>query len=402
MLKFYYPTFLCIFFLFIANAQTTVVLNATKDNTIYQNATSNSNGAGENFFSGNTAVSSPRRALIKFDIAAQIPAGASITSATLTLFCNKTIGSNTDISIHGLLADWGEGSSDAASNEGSGTAAATNDATWVSRFTLSSLWSSAGGDFTSTASATSVVGGSGAAYNWTSLQVTGDVQNWLNNSATNFGWILIGDETISTTTKRFASRENPTAIQRPQLSVTYTVTGPTPVLLNSFNTIPIKSGTLLKWVTAQEFNNAFFLIEHSADGTSFLPVGKVTGTGNAQGLTSYQFRHEGISAGRHFYRLAQTDINGKITYSDIKTVIISKRSFSIQISPNPVADKITLQSSVNRTGIHYTIISSTGKLVLSGVLNNKGIEVKRLTPGGYYLKIQEQDGSVFSGTFLKN
>jgi hypothetical protein len=44
----------------------------------------------------------------------------------------------------------------------------------------------------------------------------------------------------------------------------------------------------------------------------------------------------------HFYRLAQTDISGKVQFSDIKTIKISKQSFSLQVSPNPVHDKIIL------------------------------------------------------------
>ena len=97
LIKFYFIILLSWGFLFTAKGQTTVILSAAKDNTIYQDATGNSNGIGENFFSGNTATESARRALIKFDIAAQIPAGAVITSVTLNLFCNRTIAGNFDI-----------------------------------------------------------------------------------------------------------------------------------------------------------------------------------------------------------------------------------------------------------------------------------------------------------------
>ena len=213
-------------FLFTTKSQTTVVLNAVKDNTIFQESTGNSNGIGEHFFSGNNANSSARRALIKFDIASQVPAGASITSVILTLFCNNaTLGTN-NVNIRPLLADWGEANSDAVGSEGIGIAAATNDATWVSRFHLASLWTAPGGDFTATASATTSIGAASVSYSWASAQAIADVQNWLNNAATNFGWVLIGNETIPQSAKRFASRENPTLAQRPQLSVTYNIAVP--------------------------------------------------------------------------------------------------------------------------------------------------------------------------------
>ena len=50
-----------------------------------------------------------------------------------------------------------------------------------------------------------------------------DIQNWITTPSTNFGWALIGDESASLSAKRFGARENATTLQRPTLSVTYTV-----------------------------------------------------------------------------------------------------------------------------------------------------------------------------------
>ncbi|MEO7768491.1 MAG: DNRLRE domain-containing protein [Ferruginibacter sp.] len=205
--------------------QTTVDLFAAKDNTIYQNLTANSNGAGPNITSGNTSQFGPRRALIKFSVAPTLPVGATITSATLSLFCNKA-GSTSiyNFSIFPLTADWGEGSSSVlVDNDGNGTLAAVNDATWLSRFHSATSWNQTGGDFNSTASATTSVGATSTSYTWASPQVIADVQNWLNNPSSNFGWILIGDETTQASVKRFGSRENTTVTQRPTLSITYTI-----------------------------------------------------------------------------------------------------------------------------------------------------------------------------------
>jgi hypothetical protein len=49
-----------------------------------------------------------------------------------------------------------------------------------------------------------------------------DVQSWVNNPATNFGWILIGNESVSRTSKRFDSREHPAASVRPVLNIEFT------------------------------------------------------------------------------------------------------------------------------------------------------------------------------------
>ncbi|RYY68991.1 MAG: DNRLRE domain-containing protein, partial [Chitinophagaceae bacterium] len=131
------------------SAQTTILIPASADNTIYQSPSGSSNAIGENLFSGTNGGGSTRRCLIKFDIAAAIPAGALITQATLTLNCNTSRSIADDISLHKLLSNWGEGTSNAgAAGDGSGIAATTNDATWLANFFNISLWTLPGGDFT--------------------------------------------------------------------------------------------------------------------------------------------------------------------------------------------------------------------------------------------------------------
>ncbi|MDP5170113.1 MAG: DNRLRE domain-containing protein, partial [Bacteroidia bacterium] len=193
-----------------------------KDNTLYESATGAlSNGSGTNLFVGNTNVSSSRRAVLQFDISSSIPVGATITSATLTMTMNQTIAGPTNVSLHTLTADWGEGSSVAGGGQGGGGASQPNDATWIHRFFSSTNWATPGGDFTSTASATTSVAGAGV-YSWTSAQLTTDVQAWFANPSNNFGWIAIGNEATNPTAKRFASREAGSSTA-PKLTVTYTV-----------------------------------------------------------------------------------------------------------------------------------------------------------------------------------
>ena len=58
-----------------------------------------------------------------------------------------------------------------------------------------------------TVSASQSVGDIGD-YTWSSAQMIADVQSWLDNPAINFGWLVLGDESTSTTTKRFDTRES--------------------------------------------------------------------------------------------------------------------------------------------------------------------------------------------------
>jgi hypothetical protein len=199
----------------------TVVLTPTKDNTLYESTNGAvSNGTGEYFFVGNTRSASSRRGLLAFDLAGALPSGATIVSATLQLQMSKTNGGISAVSLHRVLKNWGEGSSNASDPEGSGATATTNDATWLHSFYDTALWQTPGGDFVPTATATisvTVVG----VYQWQSPALLADVQDWLINPTSNFGWVLVGNEAANSTAKRFDARENQTAANRPQLLIVY-------------------------------------------------------------------------------------------------------------------------------------------------------------------------------------
>ncbi len=200
-----------------------VELDPVKDNTLYENSQGLvSNGAGTSLFAGRTAQGDIRRALLAFNLSNGIPADSTVNSVSLTLNMNRTQdGNSRTISVHRVLKDWGEGTSDAGGQEGGGTNATTGDATWIHTFFNSSTWSNPGGDFVSPSSASREISGNGS-YTWESnSQLVADVQNWVDDPTGNFGWVLIGGESSSTTARRFNSRESSSS-SRPKLTIDFT------------------------------------------------------------------------------------------------------------------------------------------------------------------------------------
>lgn len=193
-------------------------LQAAADNTIFSENT-NSNGAGQHLFTGRIAPPNTdvRRALLRFDLST-LPPGATIREARLRLVMNKTIAGATPVRVHRLTASWGEGSSDAFGEEGTGIAPAAGDATWLHREFSGTPWASPGGDFIQSASATTSVAGNGP-HLWEGAGLVADVQRWIDFPQENLGWILIGDESQGPTAKRFASRQHPSASDRPLLEL---------------------------------------------------------------------------------------------------------------------------------------------------------------------------------------
>ncbi len=99
-------------------------INPVKDNTLYEYVPADgdrSNGIGDHFFAGKTGMGFIRRGVLAFDIAGNVPPGSTITSVSLTMHMSRTALSNVrTVELHTLLADWGEGTSDATANEGQG------------------------------------------------------------------------------------------------------------------------------------------------------------------------------------------------------------------------------------------------------------------------------------------
>ena len=193
----------------LANAAI-ISVTPSKDNTLYQYDAAegdHSNGAGFHFFAGENGMGELRRGVLAFDIARRISPGSTITAVTLTMNMSMTPAGAKMIELHKLLADWGEGTSHAPGGEGDGAPATPNDATWRHRFFDLIFWTTQGGDFSATASASQSVGPVGQ-YTWSSAQMVADVQSWVDSPATNFGWLVLGDESTIATSKRFDTRES--------------------------------------------------------------------------------------------------------------------------------------------------------------------------------------------------
>ncbi len=203
-----------------------VLVPASRDNTLYENTEGIiSNGAGESVFAGKTNAGVVRRSLLRFDVAAAVPAGSTVTSTTLSFNVSRSISSDLPMSFHRVLVDWGEGPSVALGEGGRGTLAEPGDATWLHRFYPDQFWALPGGqpgvEFQAEPSVVAMVGAIGSYTVGSTPGLVADVQAWLNAPADNFGWMVIGDESTLGTAKRIDSRENVNPAVRPMLAVEY-------------------------------------------------------------------------------------------------------------------------------------------------------------------------------------
>jgi hypothetical protein len=205
----------------------TLNIIAERDATLIEDSNGAlANGAGPSLFAGRTGQSAfaLRRSLIRFDVAAHLPARALVDRVFLSLY--QTSNSNTalhTVSVHRVLQDWSEGP--AFSSGGGGAPAGPGDVTWMHTDYDLEYWVRTGGHFVSHPAASEIVGGAGF-YTWQSGPgLVSDVRRWLHAPRRNFGWLIKGDEDSPRSAKRFASREAMNADQHPVLTIEYHLPG---------------------------------------------------------------------------------------------------------------------------------------------------------------------------------
>lgn len=164
-----------------------------------------------------------------------------------------------------------------------------------------------------------------------------------------------------------------------------------PVELISF-TGEIRGKThLLEWITASEMQNDYFDIERSSDAGFFESIGRVSGAGNSQVVNHYTFTDEQPLNGLNYYRLKQTDYNGKTTFSKV-VALRHQVSGQVSIYPNPAGDVLNI-SGLTGENTPYQVVNNLGQVMLSGVISSPTapIGIESLARGIYNLHIGEKN-----------
>ena len=96
------------------------------------------------------------------------------------------------------------------------------------------------------------------------------------------------------------------------------------VELASFTAKAVNKTAVLNWKTASEHNNQGFTIEQSSNGITYNVVGQVKGHGTSNVAHNYTFTDNTPSVNANYYRLRQTDFDGKETVSPVVSVLFGK------------------------------------------------------------------------------
>lgn len=196
-----------------------------------------------------------------------------------------------------------------------------------------------------------------------------------------------------------------------------------PIELQSFDLHCQQSTVLCRWSTASETNNDYFSVERSSDGKIWTEAGIVKGSGNSNSVQNYEFTDElppspggegsgdalNLSKGMRFYRLRQTDFNGKYEYfGPISTNCSAADEWSL------VMGNLFGSSSLNGTLMAPTdgdldmnimdlqgiIIQRTNMYVAEGS-NLVHVELDNIAPGMYFISFRNSNVNLVQ-KFIKN
>ncbi len=166
-----------------------------------------------------------------------------------------------------------------------------------------------------------------------------------------------------------------------------------PVSLTSFTASRLnRTNVGLRWVTASEQNNSGFEIERQIGTGNWEPVTFVASQavgGNSQSELVYSHTDMNDSRGITQYRLRQVDLDGKATYSEIRSVRGEGQPVKLTVYPNPTTDgRVNIVFDETNAVRNVSVMDMSGRVVrqINGVTNNN-ITIENLNPGMYTVRV---------------
>jgi len=180
-----------------------------------------------------------------------------------------------------------------------------------------------------------------------------------------------------------------------------------PVELIEFQASTVNDRVELKWTTASEINNDYFLVERSKDGNDFEPIVRVEGAGTTSVTSHYSAVDQEPFRGISYYRLRQTDLDGATAFSSPVAVKNQSVLKGFTLNPNPAGSAlmVRIQACVNGQQL-FRIYSASGQLVYekklppANSIREEPLDLSELD-AGVYTVVLETPEAIFNERLLR-
>ena len=166
---------------------------------------------------------------------------------------------------------------------------------------------------------------------------------------------------------------------------------PLPVNITTFTVTKSDNTALLKWQTAQEENSSEFTIERSIDGTHYSAIGTTPAAGNSSTARNYSFTDAAPATGLNYYRLKETDLDGKSMYSTVRTLIFSTGAAQKLVWYSTGGSNVEV-NLLNGSNEFYTLNAIDGRILQKGQLNGGKLYLSSLSAGIYIVNVNSFSG----------
>lgn len=174
-----------------------------------------------------------------------------------------------------------------------------------------------------------------------------------------------------------------------------------PVELLSFALHDSGEGVQLDWTTASETNSASFAVQHSSDAWHWETLTVLPAAGHSNVILHYGYAHTPVMEGAHYYRLQQTDLDGKTRYLPVRGISV-KRFDQPVAYPNPCTDHIRLRAD---EGAPWSVVHPASGQVLPVTATLPGTNEweldTRSLPSGIHLIHLHEHGRIRAIPFVK-
>jgi hypothetical protein len=179
-------------------------------------------------------------------------------------------------------------------------------------------------------------------------------------------------------------------IKGPGIPNQYISLEPTPALPVEWLSFEVKnknSTADLNWSTASEKNNDYFTVEKSIDGKKWVSLTEMEGAGNINSTSNYSWNDNNPAIGNSYYRIKQTDFDGKTDYSSIKSFSFENGAFTLY--PNPATNVINIKSESQIESAELIVLNSFGQEITNKVYKTSltQLDISSLTTGFYTIVV---------------
>jgi Subtilase family/Secretion system C-terminal sorting domain len=173
-----------------------------------------------------------------------------------------------------------------------------------------------------------------------------------------------------------------------------------PALL-TFTATRSGASALLQWSASHDRPLLQYVIEKSTDSIHFNPLDSLPPLADNNSVHSYQFTDPALKPGTTWYRLRLIDLNGNISWSRVRSVVLTGNGGIITVFPNPITDgTLYISSTVNCRRVR--LMDVLGQTIIDKDVQGylQTLPVRNLARGVYLLVVDTDTGRQVQKVFV--